>query len=344
MYILSICIPTYNRAGHLRNCLDSLIQSGVARQPDVQVCISDNCSTDETGQVIDDATKRLRIKYRRNDANLGLARNFVEVAQMADGEFVWIIGDDDLLIPGACENIVGLITVHRHVDYFYVNANHLTTEYVHSFPQPFNLTNLPKVMDPFSSRLDSGELPFLSLIDPRISFDFLGGIFLSVFRREKWLSNVFVLDKDALSDGRTFSHFDNTFPHIKIFARAFAGSRAYFDSKAASVCLTGAREWAPMYPLVRSIRLLEGLEEYRKNGLSIVRYLYCRNAALASFLPDMVRLIANRNGSGFHYANWPRAFGTNCMYPNFYLSLVYPLFRKSLWRKIGRALFKAFVN
>lgn len=342
-FLLSICIPTYNRAAHLRNCLSSLIQCGIADQQEIQVCISDNCSTDHTRLVIDDAARYLKIKHRKNSSNLGLARNIVEVVQMADGEFAWMLGDDDLLMPGAISRIVELLRSHDKVDYFYVNSNHLTTEYVHSFPQPFNLINLPKLMEPFSSHIKSEELPFLALIDPRVSFDFLGGIFLSVFRKSIWSANVGVLDMKALSDNRVYSHFDNTFPHIKIFAKAFANSKAYFSSEPASVCLTGAREWAPMSPLVMSIRLPEGIDEYRKNGLSLLSYIYCKNASLRTFFPDIVRLILNKEKSGYEYVNIPSILLNNCMYPNLYLSLVYPLFRKSLWKKLGANLSKIFL-
>lgn len=334
-YALSICIPTYNRARHLRNCLNSLVASGVGSLLNVQVCVSDNCSTDNTRQVVDDATRSLAIKYRKNSLNLGLARNILEVVQMADGEFVWMLGDDDLMMPGACKEIVELIDQHQGVDYFYVNANHLTTDYVYSFPQPFDMVNLPKTMVPFSPKMESGELPFLKLIDPKVSFDFLGGIFLSVFRRNMWLSNVDILSPTALSDHRVYSHLDNTFPHINIFAKAFSGSKAYFYAIPASVCLTGAREWAPMYPLVKSVRLVEALDEYRKNGLPRLRYWYCRNAALNTFAPDIVRLLANKGKSGYEYVDLAHLIWSNCVYPNCYLSMFYPFFRRSAWRRLG---------
>lgn len=338
-YLLSICVPTYNRAAHLRNCLNSLIQSGVAAHSEVQICISDNCSTDDTKQVIDDVSGRISLKYQKNAANIGLARNLLEVVQMAEGEFVWMIGDDDLVMPQAGEMIINLIRQHKEVDYFYANANHLTTEYVHSFPQPFSLDNLPKKMEPFSPRVSSGELPFLKLIDPQTSFDFLGGIFLSVFRRTMWLSNVDVLDKAALMDAGTYSHFDNTFPHVKIFAKAFAHSRAYFCAQPASVCLKGAREWMPLYPLVRSVRLIEALGEYRKNGLTTMSYIYCKNAALAAFFPDMAKLVLHKARSGYAYVNLPKIMLANCVYPNFYFSLVYPIFQKSFWNVVKKQLF-----
>jgi hypothetical protein len=221
------------------------------------------------------------------------------------------------------------------VDFFYINSFHLTTEYVFSFPQPFDTVHLPHDMKPFSFWPASGEMSFMDLVNPKISFDFLGGMFLAVFRRRNWMENTDVLDEAAIADFRTFSHFDNTFPHIKIFAHAFADSSAFFQAKPLSVCLTGAREWAPMYQLVTSVRLVEALREYRKNGLPYGRYLLCKNYALNNFIPDLVSMFIRRKQSGYVYVRPLQLILGSILYPNFYLSLINFLIRKSrlLWRK-----------
>ncbi len=328
MISVSICIPTYNRAAHLANCLQSIIVNKLRSKIEFQVCISDNCSTDETEDVVRRAQASIAIKYRKNSANLGIPKNFLNVVEMADGEFVWLIGDDDLLLPYALAELYDLIKEHQHVDFFYINSFHLTTQYVSAFPQPFDTVNLPNNMSPVSSWQNSGEMRFIDLVNPRISFDFLGGMFLSVFRRRNWCQNADVLDKEAISDLRTFSQFDNTFPHIKIFAKAFANSKAYFNAKPLSVCLTGAREWAPMYPFVHSVRLVEALREYRNNGLPYIKYLQCKNFALNNFIPDLVKMIINKEQSGYAYIKPLRLILGNCLYPNFYLSVVNFLLRK----------------
>lgn len=326
---VSVCIPTYNRAAHLTNCLQSIISAKSRTGIDFQVCVSDNCSTDETGEVVRRAQASIDIKYQKNPRNLGIPRNFLNVVRMADGEFVWLIGDDDLLLPHALEELSGLIAKHSDVDFFYVNAFHLTTEYVFSFPQPFSTSDLPQNMAPFSTWPKSGEMNFMDLINPKISFDFLGGMFLSVFRRRNWMENADALNESALSDPRVFSHFDNTFPHVKIFSRAFANSKAFFHAPPLSVCLTGAREWAPMYPLVKSVRLVEALEEYRRNGLPFLRYLRCRNYALNNFIPDLGSMYFRRDRSGFAYIRPLRLIMRNCFYPNVYLSFINFVARKA---------------
>jgi glycosyltransferase involved in cell wall biosynthesis len=324
---VSICIPTYNRARHLANCLHSLATCGSSAGVDFEICISDNGSTDDTAAVVEAAQREMPISYRRNPQNLGIPRNFLAVVDMAKGEFAWLVGDDDLVMPGAIVTLLGLIERHPKVDFFYVNSHHLQTEYVRSFPQPFDMANLPRDMARFSDYREEGERPFFALIDPRVSFDFLGGMFLVVFRRSHWQRNVQALDPAAILDMRTFSHFDNTFPHVKIFSRAFARSTAYFHAAPLSVCLTGAREWAPMYPLIHSVRLVEALREYRRNGMPFTRYLRCRNFALNNFLPDLAAMFVHRARSGFAYLR-PAHVLSNLLYPNVYWSLPRFLARK----------------
>lgn len=326
---LSICIPTFNRSQHLTNCLQSIVANEARRTLSFEVCVSDNGSTDDTAQVVRRAQANLDIKYHRNTRNLGIPRNFLNVVEMASGEFAWLLGDDDLLVPCALERVCKLINEHPGVDFFYINSFHLAAAYVLSCPQPFDTANLPSNMRPFSSWQLSGEMNFMELVNPKISFDFLGGMFLSVFRRRNWLQHVDALDQTAVCDPRTFSHFDNTFPHVKIFARAFATSKAYFCAKPLSVCLTGAREWASKYPLVASVRLVEALEEYRRNGLPFLQYLRCRNYALNNFLPDLGSMFLHRQLSGFAYVSPVRLVFSNFLYPNFYLSLINFIIRKS---------------
>jgi glycosyltransferase involved in cell wall biosynthesis len=335
---LSICIPTYNRAAHLANCLNSIALCSSQSRIKFQICVSDNHSNDDTEMVVRNAQAVVDIKYNRNDSNLGIPRNFLKVVSMADGDFVWLIGDDDLLMPNAIAELCELIDGHPGVDFFYVNSFHLNTEFLKNYPSPFDTANLPDNMVPFSTWTRAGEMPFFDLINPKVSFDFLGGMYLSVFRKKLWESNVKVLDKDAILDNRTFSHFDNTFPHVKIFAHAFASSKAYFNVKPLNVCLTGAREWSPMYPLIRSVRLVEALQEYRKNGLSFWKFVYCKNYALGNFLPDIINIYRNKEKSGYAFISPFKLFLEYCLYPNFYLSIFYGfgrLLRKFCCRILG---------
>jgi len=71
---LSICIPTYNRANHLANCLNSIISCSLNTNSKFQVCISDNNSSDNTEDVVKACKSLIDIKYNKNTSNLGIPK------------------------------------------------------------------------------------------------------------------------------------------------------------------------------------------------------------------------------------------------------------------------------
>ena len=103
---LSICIPTYNRADLLGDCLDRLL--GLPVDGSVEIVISDNASTDETPAVIAaHAAKTPSIRAHRLAENQGLWGNRMNVLRRATGEVVTFLADDDSLIPEALLDYVG---------------------------------------------------------------------------------------------------------------------------------------------------------------------------------------------------------------------------------------------
>ena len=83
--IISICIPTYNRATNLKETLNSIVsQSRFQETEDVEIVILDNGSTDNTSKVIDDFEKKYCRKITRcynenNDIFLDLEKLFSKI-------------------------------------------------------------------------------------------------------------------------------------------------------------------------------------------------------------------------------------------------------------------------
>ncbi|MBI5639196.1 MAG: glycosyltransferase family 2 protein, partial [Nitrospirae bacterium] len=80
-FLVSICIPTFNRAELLDECLSSIVcqfkDGEIKRQ--VEVIISDNCSTDDTGKVAKKYCNLFdNIKYFGNLENIGMVGNMVK--------------------------------------------------------------------------------------------------------------------------------------------------------------------------------------------------------------------------------------------------------------------------
>jgi glycosyltransferase involved in cell wall biosynthesis len=105
--LLSILVPTYNRAGYLRECLESLLATTV----DCEVIVGDNASGDDTSRVVASFGDP-RIRYHRHAENLGALANFNFLINAARGKYVCIFGDDDVALPGNFEPKVGLLEAH----------------------------------------------------------------------------------------------------------------------------------------------------------------------------------------------------------------------------------------
>lgn len=97
---LTIAIPTYNRLPKLKQTLASVLE--ITKGKSVEVLVSDNCSTDETWEYLQTVPQD-RIRIFHNEKNLGADRNFLNCFEKATGEYVMLLGDDDLLLEkGLC--------------------------------------------------------------------------------------------------------------------------------------------------------------------------------------------------------------------------------------------------
>ena len=326
--LLSICIPNFNRSNCLSNCLNSIYISKKNSNLSFEVCISDNGSEDNVEKVIENYNESLDIKFKKNYKNSGLGKNILNVVSMAQGDYVWLLGNDDLILPNTLKKIEKLINENKSIDFFFINSFNLSTKVVFGFPQPFDTNQLPRNMERFSKNTKSQSLDFFELIDPKISFDFLLGIFLSVFKRKKWEENINVIDNKDLEQEGTYSTFDNTCPHTKIFSKAFCNSQVYLNSDPLSVNLHGERDWSDLYPFVESVRIPEILQYYLKDGMSKKRYYYCKNYSLKNFIPSMIKILLLGKKGGLNYIKIKSNVLNNLFYPNFYISPINFFLRK----------------
>ena len=323
--LLSICIPTYNRPESLLNCLNSLAKQ---KNKDFEVCISDNCSKKNIKNLIKPFRKKLKIVYNRNKKNLGFALNVLKVSSMARGEFIWFLGDDDLLTNNSVKYLTNKIKKSQDIDFFWINSYYLSSAHLMNFPKPFDIKHLPKKMQTHSPLKKNKKINFYGLIDHRLCFDFLLGIFVNCFRRKLWEKNLHVIDYKLMKDPKTWSNFENTAFFIKVFCEAFGNSKAFFCAKPLSVNLSGIREWGDLYPLVEIVRIPEALDYYRSKGLNFFRYIYSKNYSLRNFFNYFFKIIINGEKMGLQYISFRKHFFKNLIYPNAWLSIIYFVFRK----------------
>lgn len=176
--LLSICIPTYNRAHYLRECLDSIVcqfdDATVYKQ--VEVIVSDNASEDDTGNLVREYQEKFgNIHYYRNEKNVLFDLNVVNAVEKASGTYCWYMGDDDAICSGGIKLIV---------DFLIANDVAIVTVDTIPFVPGKNITKkeIELVGDPF--------IKFNDFHDFFKKGNCVGILSVFIFNRDLWLATI----------------------------------------------------------------------------------------------------------------------------------------------------------
>ena len=255
MPLLSICIPTYNRAELLRSTLAAVAPQVKDLEDEVELVVSDNCSVDHTKAVVDSFMNSCPIVYHRNDENIGFPKNIaILTGRLAHGEYGWIIGDDDTIREGGVRKVVEILKAHAELDYVYVNC----------YPQ------IPLSNENRNSTSDAGfEWSLLGSKDVRerrvdrweqlLEEDRFGltAIYSSVFRLSLWREAM-----SGLQMGTAPTNAVNLFPQTIILAKAMRG-RPSWSTGYPWLANGQTGSWTDIAPLVCLVAqyLFDRLEE-----------------------------------------------------------------------------------
>jgi glycosyltransferase involved in cell wall biosynthesis len=112
--LLTIAIPTYNRAHYLEGLL-AVLHEQLQSETRVELLVSDNASTDNTAATVAKYQSRgVAIRSIRNESNLGADRNILQCYLEASGKYVWVFSDDDLILPGTVKRVLDILSSGRY--------------------------------------------------------------------------------------------------------------------------------------------------------------------------------------------------------------------------------------
>lgn len=251
-------MPTYGRADLLEETLAALVPQVAALAGKVELCVCDDHSPDRSAKVIEKARKLYPFHFVRNEKNQGAIRNFCKVtAEMATGEYVWLIGQDDVPTPGAVQRLVAAIERNRELDYFYLN-------YEQEDPDGTRSTLCPWTEDRRVNR-------WQDLVQES---GYLGtGMFVHVFRRflwtDYWKKNP--PGDDCAPGGKSHPQVN---PHCYLVADHGIDRPAYYLAKPALRLRGGTATWHELKFPVFARHYPDILLYFRKQGLSPRAYRY----------------------------------------------------------------------
>lgn len=109
---VSVVIPCYNYGRFLRQCVQSVLTQAVA----FDVCIIDDCSSDDTPQIGSRlAEQDARITFVRHSENRGHIATYNEGLERARGDYSLLLSADDLLAPGALRRACDVLDTNPSV-------------------------------------------------------------------------------------------------------------------------------------------------------------------------------------------------------------------------------------
>src|SRR5262249_17308834 len=127
---------------HLRQAIDSVLGQDFE---DIQLAISDNASTDATAEIcLEYARRDPRVRYFRNETNVGIAPNFQRAFHLSDGEyFKWLV-HDDVCSPGFLRECVALL-------------DEAPSSVVLVYPKSIQIDTDGNTLGPYEDHLDARE-------------------------------------------------------------------------------------------------------------------------------------------------------------------------------------------
>lgn len=116
MPLISVCIPAYNRPGVLPALLDSILNQDF---DDFDIVIAEDSSPERhaIASVVADYQQRVgdKLKYHENLQTLGYDGNLRRLIELATGDYVLFMGNDDLLAPGALNAVANAVRERQDV-------------------------------------------------------------------------------------------------------------------------------------------------------------------------------------------------------------------------------------
>lgn len=112
--LISVLIATYNRSESLCRAIQSVLD-----QPGdyFELVIVNDASPDNTHEAVQPYLVDPRVRYSRNEVNLGMCENYLNIFGQASGDYIFVLTDDDWLVDGGLERVAQTIRKYPQVGY-----------------------------------------------------------------------------------------------------------------------------------------------------------------------------------------------------------------------------------
>lgn len=274
---LLIYVPTYQRLEKLKNCLASIKIAINGYEDIVKIVISNNGSTDGTKEYLDHFRHEwLTISHKPK--NEGAHSNILEAFNLnINAQYLWIIGDDDYLMPTAISGLLDIIENFPDVDYIFCNTKAFSSgQYTEKINELFT-TNEVSGGNVKASHFTGTELvKFHQIINPAIADTLLGELMVNCYKLSSIKDFDFLYYKSLNLSGNKIKWGEvdlitvgltaqpHTLPIIHCFS---SDSTAVYCDQVRTFNFWGTAEWLNDYDLIFPLTILYLIKEYARKGI-----------------------------------------------------------------------------
>ncbi|VVB93001.1 Glycosyl transferase family 2 [uncultured archaeon] len=105
MTLLSICIPTYNRPEQIKTLYQTFLSRAFHEYgSQIEIIVCDNSDDEEAS--LNRSNLGPKVHYYKNKVNIDFHGNIIQCAKLANGQFIWIISDDDLILWNGFQSLM----------------------------------------------------------------------------------------------------------------------------------------------------------------------------------------------------------------------------------------------
>jgi glycosyltransferase involved in cell wall biosynthesis len=114
--MISIVIPTYNRAIYLNYLLGDICKEieSIPKEIEIKIIVIDNCSNDETIDVVKEWQSIIpTLTLQRNSANIGIEGNLILGSICSQSEYTWMLSDHQRIRKGVFMELIELLNSQK---------------------------------------------------------------------------------------------------------------------------------------------------------------------------------------------------------------------------------------
>ena len=136
----SVLLPTFNGGQYLAHTINSVLDQPYSN---LELIVSNNCSTDETQNVLKSFSGDPRLKVVKTEKTISVAANWNFAFKASSGDYILLIGDDDCLLPGYFEKMEKILEQYGYPEaitcngYGYITPGSIYSNAKSSYQDPF---------------------------------------------------------------------------------------------------------------------------------------------------------------------------------------------------------------